>query len=102
MKIGATALIYKNFEQASYAARSSVGQHDGAIRNRSIGRGWSMEHILFIVRASQNTIDRVHQFNERRRPAIARVRKVDGEVGVNMSGIAAENDNAIGENDSLF
>src|ERR1700722_2475570 len=102
MKIRTAALIYKNFEQSSHATRSRVRKHDRAMRNCSVSIGRDMEMVLFVVRTSKHPVDGIHQFDELWSLAIAWVRKIHRKIGVNMSGVSAQHNNPIGENDSLF
>ena len=61
-----------------------------------------MEMVLFVIRTSKHPVDGIHQFDELRSLAVAWVREIDRKISVNMSGITAQHNNSISENDSLF
>src|ERR1700719_306353 len=102
MKIGAAALIYKNFEQSRHAAGSRMRKHDRAMRNCRVAVRRGMDMILFVIRTSEHPIDGIYQFDELWSLAIAWVRKIHRKIGVNMSGVTTEHNDSISENDSLF
>ena len=57
---------------------------------------------MFVVGAREDAIDFVDQRDEAGGLAVAGMRNVYGKVGVNVSGVAAKDDDAIGENDRFF
>jgi hypothetical protein len=97
VQIGAVTLINENFEQTSHAARTSVRKHEVTLL-----RGQLVIRNLFgsefgMILASEGAIDKVDEFGEARRFPVARIRQLDGELRVDVGGIAAQDNDAIGE-----
>ena len=54
------------------------------------------------VGPGQHLVDVVDQLRERRRLAVARLRQRDPEIGADVAGIAAQHDDAVGQQHGLF
>src|SRR5258705_2809206 len=78
-------------------------QHDGL---RPLGRagaiGAGRSGIVLVIRLRKDAVDRIDQLEEVDAFAVARMRNVNFEVRVNMRGVAAEYDDAVGEDDGFF
>jgi len=57
---------------------------------------------VFVVRPRQDAINVVDKLDEAGRFAVARMRDVHGKIGVNVGGVAAEDDDTIGQDDGFF
>ena len=57
---------------------------------------------MFVIGTREDAIDLVDKLNEAGGFAVARMRHVHGKIGMDVGGIAAEDDDAVGENDGLF
>jgi len=55
-----------------------------------------------VIGLREDAINRINQLDEMSALAVARMREVHHEIGVNVSGIAAQNDDAVAEDDSFF
>src|SRR6266478_2622155 len=78
-------------------------QHDGLRplgRSGAIGAGRS--GVVLVIRLRKDAVDRIDQLEEVDAFAVARMRNVNFEVRVNMRGVAAEYDDAVGEDDGFF
>src|SRR5258708_24380641 len=103
MEIRAATLIGENFQEAGDAARARVRQHDGFLPHDdsgSVSAGWSS--LVLVIRLREDAIDGIDKLDEVRGFAVARMRNLHGEVRVDVRGIAAENDDAVGEDDGFF
>src|SRR5271170_2229659 len=78
-------------------------EHDGFARNLlARGGGFRRSGIVFVVRPREYAINIIDEFNEARRLTVSRMRNIHGKIGVDVSGVAAEDNDVIGEDDSLF
>src|SRR6267143_5241905 len=78
-------------------------QHDGLRPlGRSGGIGARRSGIVLVIRLREDAVDRIDQLEEVGAFAVARMRNVNFEVRVNMRGVAAEYDDAVGEDDRFF
>src|ERR1700682_1146779 len=78
-------------------------QHDGL---RPLGRagaiGARRSGIVLVIWLRKDAVDRIDQLEEVGALAVARMRNVNVEVRVNVRGVAAEYDDAVGEDDGFF
>src|ERR1700730_10142912 len=102
MEIDAAALVAKNLEQAGHASRARVWQHQGVMLDRSAGAWRHVNHIIFRVGAGEDAVDGIDELDEARRLAVSRLRQVHDKIRVNVRGIAAEDDDAVGEDHGFF
>src|SRR5882762_401661 len=78
-------------------------QHDGLRpRGRSGTMGARRSGIVLVIRLRKDAVNRINQLEEVGALAVARMRNVNFEVRVNVRGVAAEYDDAVGEDDGLF
>src|SRR5258707_11539225 len=78
-------------------------QHDGLRPlGRSGGIGAGRSGIVLVIRLRKDAVDRIDQLKEVGAFAVARMRNVNFEVRVDVRGMAAENDDTVGENDGFF
>ena len=94
-----SAFVEQQFEQAGHASGSGMRQHL-VLHLTLIADSWAglignfrRSH----VGSGQHLVDVVNQLGERVRFAVARLGDLDPEVGANLAGIAAENDDPIGQ-----
>jgi len=103
MQVRAAALVGENFQKAGHAAGARVGKHNRFRRHHgSRGIGARRSGVVLVLRTREDAIDRVHQLDELGAFAVARMRDAHGKVRMNVSGVAAENDDAIGQDDSFL
>jgi hypothetical protein len=57
---------------------------------------------MFGIRAGEDAIDGVNELDEMNSPAVARMGHGHGNIGVNVSGVAAEHDDAVGKDNGFF
>ena len=101
----ASALVEEQFEQAGHAAGAGVGQHlvvhlalvADAGAGLLVGRLGGGD-----VGPGEDLVDVVDELGEGLGLAVARLGKLDAEVGADVAGIAAEHDDAVGEQDGFF
>ena len=100
----AAVFVDEEFEQAGDAAGTGVGQHlvvhlalvaDGAAGGLVGGGGDDF-------RAGEDFVDVVDEVGEGLRLAVAGMLELDFEIGADVAGIAAEDDDAVGEQDRFF
>ena len=103
VKIGAAILVHEDLKQARHSAGPRVREHDGFARHLLAGSsGFLVKCVVLVVRPSKDTIDFVDELDEARRLAVARMGNVYRKIGVDVRGIAAQNDDAIGEDHGFF
>src|SRR6266478_1837560 len=102
VEIGAPTLIHENFKQARHAARARVRKHDDVVMRRRAYGSRGLENIAFEIGPREHAIDGVNELDKARGLAVSRLSDVHREISVNVSGIAAEDDDAVGENDGFF
>src|SRR5260370_18703789 len=103
MEIRPATRVGENFQEAGHAARAGVRQDDGFVthdESGSVSAGWSS--LVLVIGLREDAIDGIDKLDEVRGFAVARMRNLHGEVRVDVRGIAAENDDAVGEDDGLF
>src|SRR5260370_821901 len=69
---------------------------------RAGGIGGRRSGSVLVIRLSEEAVDRIEQVEEVGAFAVARMRNVNFEVRVNMRGVAAEYDDAVGEDNGFF
>ena len=103
MKISAAALVSENLQQGSHTAGSRVRQHDGFRANGDSGSdGARRRSFVLVAGLREDAIDGIDEFDEFGGFAIARVRHFHGEIRVNVRGVAAEDNDAVGEDHGFF
>src|SRR6267143_1250427 len=103
MQVNAASVVGENFQEAGHAAGTGMRQHDGLRpRGHSGTKGASRGGIVLVSRLRKDAVDRIDQLEEVGTFAVARMRNVNFEVRVDMRGMAAENDDTVGEDDGFF
>src|SRR5216683_2303598 len=103
MEIHASALVGENLQQTRQAAGPGVRQHDDfRPHGGSRAVGSRRSNIVLVIGPREDAIDGINKLDEPRGFAVARMRKFHAEVRMDVRGIAAENDNAVGEDDGFF
>ena len=104
VEIVASAAIDQQFHEAGNAAGTRVRQHLelGALARTAIARSALAGGGQVLFRLGQDLIDVVDEGDKARRLAVAILRNIDFEVGTDASRIAAEHDDAIGQQHRFF
>src|SRR5713226_7432954 len=103
MEIRAAALVGENFQKTGHATGAGMREHDGLRRRGnagSVSAEWS--GFVLMLGPREDAVDGIDKLDELRRFAVARMRDFHGEVRVDVRGIAAEDDDAVGEDDGFF
>src|SRR6266481_1569305 len=77
-------------------------KHDDVVMRRRACGSRGLENIAFEIGPREHAIDGVNELDEARGLAVSRLSDVHREISVNVSGVAAEDDDAVGENDGFF
>src|SRR5580704_12550479 len=102
MEIDAAFMIGHDFQQAGHAPGTRVRKHQ-ALMLDGAARAWRhVNHVVFRIRAGEDTVDRIDKLDEMWRLAIARLRQINRKIRVNMRGISTKNDDAVGEDHGFF
>src|SRR5260370_18462690 len=103
MEIDAAAMVGENFQQACEATGASVRQHDGLRRRGNSGSVRAgRSSFVFVTGLREDTIDGINELDKFRGLAVARMRDLYREVSVDVRGIAAQNDDAVREDDGFL
>src|SRR5713101_6630842 len=102
MQVRATSLVDEDFEKASHSAGTSVRKHLDFLFS---GRLYALQLLrsrLRMILAGERAIDQVDEFHETGGLAVARVAHVHRKLRVDVCWVAAENDDAVGEDHCFF
>src|SRR6266849_7984593 len=102
MQVRATSLVDEDFEEASHSAGTSVRKHLDFLFS---GRLYALQLLrsrLRMILAGERAIDQVNKLHEARGLAVARMAHVHGKLRVDVRGITAEDNNAVGEDHCFF
>src|ERR1035438_3878538 len=102
MEIDTVTMVVHNFEQAGHSSWTRVRQHQGMMLYRRAGAGRGVDNVFFRVRGGEYPIDGIDELNELRVLAITGLRQVDREVRMDVGRVAAQHDNAVGEDHGFF
>src|ERR1700676_917272 len=102
MQIHTATLIGKDFQQSCQAAGTRMRQHDDAVAYRGYCSGSSLHGFVLCVGTREDAVDSVDELDEMWRLAVAWLGHIHGKIGVNVGGVAAQHDDAIGEDDGFF
>src|SRR3989440_7925564 len=103
MQINAASVVGENFQEAGHASGAGMRQHDGLRpRGRSGTKGARRSVIVLVSRLRKDAVDRIDQLEKVGAFAVARMRNVNFEIGVDVRRMAAENDDAAREDDGFF
>src|SRR6266852_7961446 len=97
MQVRATSLVDEDFEEASHSAGTSVRKH---LDFPFSGRLYALQLLrscLRMILAGERAIDQVNEFHEASGLAVAWMAHRDGKLRVDVRGITAEDDDAVGE-----
>src|SRR5580704_2868737 len=103
VKVRAAAMVHEDFKQARQSAGARVRKHDDFTRQLlARSSGFLVNWVVLVVGPGKDTINLVNKLNETRRLAVTRMRDIDRKICVDVSGVAAQDDDAIGEDDGFF
>src|SRR5467141_2649423 len=103
MQVSAASVVGQDFQQAGQAAGARVGKHhDLRAHFFSRAEGFQRSRRILVIRPRQNAIDGVDEVDEVGGLSVSRMGHIHFKIGVNVRGIAAQNDNAVGEDDRFF